>query len=170
VLFYSERYLHLEKMRKPPFSFSQDADSVTLLITALHLRERDIQFFVGEHEFRFLCEPYALKLSLDGPVVEDGSEKASYCLETGVLRVTLPKKNPGQLFASPQVLVDPDEELFVAEESEGTKDRPPVYYGFNNHYSGVFRGLEDFDVLELADPEGATLEERRLLRLVAEET
>lgn len=163
-------------MRKPRFVFSQDESSVTLSLSGLHhLRQQDLEFFVGDHEFRFLCAPFALKLAFDGALVpDDGAETASYCLETGVLRVTLTKRDQGQVFAEPRLLVDPDEELFASDdddgEGKGDDDRPPVYYGFNNHYTGVFRGLEDYDILELGDPEGVPPEQRRLLRQVAEET
>jgi protein SHQ1 len=132
-----------------------------------YLREQDIQFLVGEREFHFLAQPYALKLALGGEVVEDGSETARYCLETGRLTVRLPKKTLGQVFEPPTV-IENGGEMEVGEEN--AVPHAPVYYGFNSHHTGVFVGLEEYDILELPDPERVTPQERRLLRVVAEES
>ncbi len=39
-------------------------------IQARHLRERDIQFFFGDHEFRFLAPPYCLRLHFAQRIAE----------------------------------------------------------------------------------------------------
>jgi protein SHQ1 len=154
---------------RPVYEFAQDEDTVTLTLVVRYLREQDIQFLVGEREFHFLAQPYALKLALGGEVVEDGSETARYCLETGRLTVRLPKKTLGQVFEPPTVIENEEGEL-MEEGEENAAPHAPVYYGFNSHHSGVFAGLEEYDVLELPDPERVTSEERRLLRVVAEES
>jgi hypothetical protein len=45
-----------------------------------------------------------------------------------------------------------------------------VVYGFNNRYSQVFRGLQDWEeeIIELPDPESTPAAERTSLRLLTE--
>ncbi len=142
---------------------------MTLVLAVRYLRQQDIEFHVGGREFVFATAPYALRLALGGEVAEDGSEEASYCVESGSLTVRLPKQIAGSVFGDPVVVeIECLEDMEMEEEDK--EERTPVYYGFNSHYTGVFLGLTEYDVTELPEPEKSGAEERRLLRAVAEES
>lgn len=53
---------------------------------------------VNEHEFKFYGSPYFLRLSFPGKVHEDGTEKASYDISSGLLTIRLPKVDQDQHF------------------------------------------------------------------------
>lgn len=115
--------------------------------------------------------PYELMLTFGHCIVEDGSERATYDLDRGILVVRLPKANHGQVFADldsvkPQQHNDGQEQEQQGEEEE----QQGVMYGFNGQYCGVFKGLEklDVDLLELPDPETTPPEQRTALRILAE--
>ena len=72
-------------MHQPEFTCSQDDSFVFLHLKVKYLREQDIQFFMSEREFRFVAPPYTLQMEFEQAITEDGSEKATYCVESGVL-------------------------------------------------------------------------------------
>lgn len=158
-------------MFRPVFTLTQDESFVHVHLVVRYLRPDDIKFFLGEHEFRFLAMPYALKLHFNECIEEDGSEKASYCVESGTLTVRLPKQTEGQHFTQldqPDQLVEEDPH----SEAAGNESRESFHYGFNNQYSGVFKGLENFEeeILESPEPESTSPEDRVELRILAEES
>ena len=156
----------------PHFELIQDETCLSLQIRAKYLRQQDMEFYFGEKEFRFFCPPFSLHLEFDKCIEEDGTEKAMYCLDTGVLSVRIPKKNKGEVFADLDCLskLIKRSELQVDEEdAQAERDEERSYYGFNNHYNQVFRGLEHFDVLELDKPETTSASERKMMRVIAEE-
>jgi hypothetical protein len=107
--------------------------------------------------------------------VPQRSEKATYCVESGLLTVRIPKETEGEIFTnldSVTKLVRQNPLLEAAEEEKKETVEGTVYYGFNNHYSGVFKGLKalEEDVIEVPDPEVLDSDARRQMRTLAEET
>ncbi len=174
-------------MLRPEFVFSQSVSAVCVEVRAARTRASEVALHVDDEGrvLRVLCPPWALALRLAGPVCDqDTQASAEYCQDSGLLTVRLPKKTPGQHFAEPEVVREErwwegegeqkereeKEEAEAEAVAEAREKAPPVYYGFNNHYTDVFRGLEDYDILELGDPEGVLPEERQIMRMAAEET
>lgn len=163
-------------MRTPLFSVDQEEDCLMVRIKAKYIREQDCKFFFGDKEFHFLCAPYSLRLQFDKEIEEDGTEGARYCVESGTLSVRVPKKVKGTAFGDldcvSKLLARGSSKDGEDERGEGEDERGErVYYGFNNHYSEVFAGLENFDedIIELPRPEHTSPDERKILRTLAEE-
>jgi hypothetical protein len=155
--------------RRAPFEWRQDEAAVEVAVGAGLARQEEVELFVGAHELRVLCAPWALLLRFAQPVLPDLASH-SFCALSARLRLRLPKATPGLLYDPPReerMLHMHSEQEEQQEQEEHQQQR---YYGFNSQYSDVFRGLEEYDVLELPDPERTAPQERRLLRLVAEET
>lgn len=158
--------------RQPKFCVRQDEDFLVIEAEAPYLRASDVRFYLGDREMRLLCPPYALQLSLPGEVDEDGREKAQYCPVTGSLVIHLPKRQRGIDFDLSNVAdwVVPD--ALAGDDRASNEQAPTYHYGFNAQYSGVFRGLEQFEeeILESPEPETTSPIDRVELRTLAEDS
>ncbi|KAG0364658.1 SHQ1 protein-domain-containing protein [Gamsiella multidivaricata] len=192
-------------MITPTFTVSQDDDSVTIVITAPHIKTQNVDFEVDGPVFKFNLKPYFLRLTFPGNVVDDERAKATYNVGAGELTVILPKESPGEHFpdldmltkllvrkgdlAEKQIKRPLIEVISSGDTLEGTQkleidenfdwEMPQeirqeifseVRYGFNNRYSGFFTHVQETpnDVLDVYDPEHATLETRRQNRIQRE--
>lgn len=76
----------------PIFEVKQDEEFVTVEMRVPHLKVSSFDFYIDKTTFKFYGKPYFLRLVFTKELVEDGREKASYDVSTGLLTVNLPKK------------------------------------------------------------------------------
>ncbi|KAI9479108.1 hypothetical protein LPJ78_005575 [Coemansia sp. RSA 989] len=91
-------------MITPRFSVRQDETSVYVEIHAPHVRAQTIEFDVEDDQFKFFANPYYLRLTFPGKVVEDEKSTASLDAASGNITVALSKQNPGEEFANLDLL------------------------------------------------------------------
>ena len=92
-------------MLTPVFHVSQDEEWVLVHMAVHHVRTEDMDFFVGEREFKFHCTPYFLSLHFDGDLdATGGRERSEYDPITGNLTVYLPKAETGHIFGDLDML------------------------------------------------------------------
>eukprot|EP01049_Picozoa_sp_SAG25_P013172 SAG25_NODE_1965_length_2086_cov_0.904378_2_plen_399_part_00 len=85
-------------MITPRFQVRQDTDFVVVTIRVRSVKVDAMEFYVLDHEFKFYCRPYFLRLNFPHALVEDGREGATYDPMLGEIVCTLPKAEPGQDF------------------------------------------------------------------------
>eukprot|EP00041_Stephanoeca_diplocostata_P010076 m.159924 g.159924 ORF g.159924 m.159924 type:complete len:631 (+) comp18008_c0_seq1:246-2138(+) len=85
-------------MITPVFRLTQDANFVTVLIKAPHIRTSEIDFYISDTEFKFYAKPYFLRLRFESEIVEDGTETCKYDIDEGLITTQLPKKHKGEYF------------------------------------------------------------------------
>ena len=79
-------------MITPVFEVDQNEDFVIVKMRAPHIKVNTFDFYIQERTFKFYGKPYFLRLVFSSPLVEDGREKASFDVDTGLLTVLLPKQ------------------------------------------------------------------------------
>lgn len=79
-------------MITPIFEIDQDQDFVIVKLRAPHIKVNTFDFYIENKTFKFYGKPYFLRLVFPSSLVEDGREKASYDIDTGIVTVLLPKK------------------------------------------------------------------------------
>lgn len=183
----------------PIFVCEQDESFVIVSITLSALcKVTKAAFSILDHQFTFHCAPYYLRLKFDQRIAEGRGERATYAIETHVLTVYIPKECRGEAFTqldNPAYLIATDRErrqlvrVVGAADADGEEEETefcqqlPSHrgavegcgdYGFAGGFSGVFNALDPdvvADVLDLPkNPDETTTEERRQLRLQAENT
>ena len=85
----------------PRFTLQQSEDFVEIVIRVPHIRVTNSEFHIDGKDFTFYCKPYFLKLTLPHEIYDDDDTcKAVYNPDEdkGVIRVTIPKKEPGLHF------------------------------------------------------------------------
>lgn len=85
-------------MITPRFTLSQTDDFVIAHIDAPYVKFSEGEMYMEGNEFSFFCKPYHLKLYFSSEVIEDGSETASYDVDTGKFEVKIPKTEKGTVF------------------------------------------------------------------------
>jgi len=91
-------------MITPVFEVDQNEDFVIVKMRAPHIKVNTFDFYIQERTFKFYGKPYFLRLVFSSPLVEDGREKASFDVDTGLLTVLLPKQNKGEEFSDLDLL------------------------------------------------------------------
>jgi len=86
-------------MITPVFEVKQNEEFVIVEMRTPHLKVSSFDFYIEENVFKFFGKPYFLRLVFPAKLVEDGREKASYDVTSGILSVQLPKFNTGEVFA-----------------------------------------------------------------------
>lgn len=79
-------------MITPVFEITQDDNFVIVHLRAPHIKVNTFDFYIEERTFKFYGKPYFLRLVFPSDLIEDGREKATYDIETGIVTVNLPKK------------------------------------------------------------------------------
>lgn len=79
-------------MITPVFEITQEENFIILRLRVPHLKVSSFDFYIEEDTFKFSGKPYFLRLIFPSPLIEDGSETASYNIDTGILTLNLPKK------------------------------------------------------------------------------
>ncbi|XP_059246144.1 protein SHQ1 homolog [Mustela nigripes] len=85
-------------MLTPAFDLSQDPDFLTIAIRVPYARVSEFDVYFEGVDFKFYANPYFLRLTLPGRVVENGIEQGSYDTDKGIFTIRLPKETPGQHF------------------------------------------------------------------------
>jgi hypothetical protein len=85
-------------MITPKFDVTQDDDFVIVRLVVPYAKLEEMDFYLVGTEFKFVMQPYFLRLTLPSDIVEDGREKAVHQRETSTLEVFLPKLRPGEVF------------------------------------------------------------------------
>ncbi|KAJ2345953.1 hypothetical protein GGF43_005092, partial [Coemansia sp. RSA 2618] len=91
-------------MITPKFSVRQDETSVYVTIHAAHVRAQSIEFDVEDDQFKFFANPYYLRLTFPGKIVEDEKSTAKFDASSGDILVTLSKQTPGEEFENLDLL------------------------------------------------------------------
>lgn len=81
-------------MLTPTFSADQTNEFVILTLKCPLIKAQNVEIDVNGPEFHFYGHPYFLRLIFPHSLVEDGREKTSYNIETGILRLEIPKLEP----------------------------------------------------------------------------
>ena len=88
-------------MITPVFEIDQEEEFVVVKLRAPHIKVQSFDFYVEGSTFKFFGHPYFLRLVFSSELVEDGREKASYDVDSGIVTVLLPKKvSLSSLYAS----------------------------------------------------------------------
>jgi protein SHQ1 len=153
------------KMLTPKFKLDQDQEFLFISIHCPFIKAQEVEIDISGTDFRFYCHPYFLRLHLPAPLVENGKEKSSYCVDSGDISLSVPKLNFGEHFKDLDMLtklLDIKQERKVADsrpkiemmdgDAEFSEDvevdwnfqqtpQPEILhtsstYGFNNLYSG----------------------------------
>eukprot|EP00002_Diphylleia_rotans_P003841 TRINITY_DN12722_c0_g1_i2.p1 TRINITY_DN12722_c0_g1~~TRINITY_DN12722_c0_g1_i2.p1 ORF type:complete len:445 (+),score=107.55 TRINITY_DN12722_c0_g1_i2:57-1391(+) len=85
-------------MITPRFQVTQEANFVVVEIHAPYIKSDVAEFDISGCEFRFHAKPFFLRLRFPHPIKEDGSETATYDIDSGMMAVRLPKETPGLHF------------------------------------------------------------------------
>ncbi|KAJ1952243.1 hypothetical protein EC988_003658 [Linderina pennispora] len=91
-------------MITPKFSVQQDDTTVTVVITAPHVRAATIELDVNGDQLTFYAAPYYLRLTFPGRVVEDENSKAQLDHGSNNITVILTKETPGEVFENLDML------------------------------------------------------------------
>ncbi|KAJ2452212.1 hypothetical protein EV183_003070 [Coemansia sp. RSA 2336] len=108
-------------MITPRFSVRQDETRVYVEIHAPHVRAQTIEFDVEDDQFKFFANPYYLRLTFPGKVVEDEKSTASLDAASGNITVALSKQTPGEKFANLDLL---SSLLATRREKEAESSQP----------------------------------------------
>ncbi|XP_067907604.1 protein SHQ1 homolog [Heterodontus francisci] len=85
-------------MITPAFDLSQEPDFLSIIIHVPYANVNEVDLYVDGVDFKFYAKPYFLRLTLPGKIVEDGRERASYDVDTGIFTIKVPKETPGEYF------------------------------------------------------------------------
>jgi protein SHQ1 len=77
-------------MITPTFVVSQTADFVIIELKCPFIKAQNVQIDVDHKQLRFYANPYFIKLNWTHPLVQDGTEKSSYDIDTGIVRLQYP--------------------------------------------------------------------------------
>ena len=91
-------------MLTPQFELEQFDDYLLITIKAPYIKTNDVEIYMEDNEFKFYVKPYFLRLYFPCDVIEDGQEKAEYDISTGIFKIQVPKKNPGEYFPNMDML------------------------------------------------------------------
>ncbi|TDL27559.1 SHQ1-domain-containing protein [Rickenella mellea] len=91
-------------MITPTFSCSQSTTSVTVNIYVPAVRASDVEIHVDGTLLSVHVNPYFLRLTLPGRVLEDDASDAEYDPSSGYLKVTLTKEESGEEFKGLDIL------------------------------------------------------------------
>lgn len=171
-------------MITPRFQVFQDHTTVTITIRAPHCDLNELDVYIEDEVFIFVCKPYFLRLNLPGRIVDDSAQKSSYDAESGEFSFTYPKAVPGEDFKDldlitkllcPKVRVTEGSRQIEILASEPATAREEQHEETNVKFGFAMRGGYDFEyvnsefreVLEV-NPYTTSLEDRKKLRLVNE--
>ncbi|KAH1023102.1 hypothetical protein HUJ04_012375 [Dendroctonus ponderosae] len=167
-------------MITPRFHLSQDENSVTISIRAPYCSLSQLEIDVDE-------EPYYLRLTLPGKIVEDERSKSSFDTDSGEFLFTYHKEQPGEYFKDLELItklltvkVDahcekgtiPIEVISEhdTEPGESIVSNPEFGYGFALRNSNDFMKVSSaFDDIFEVNPCEVSLKERRKLRIQYEQ-
>lgn len=79
-------------MITPIFEVKQNEEFIIVEMRVPHLKVSTFDFYIEKGTFKFYGKPYFLRLEFQKELVEDGREKSTYDISTGLLTVHLPKK------------------------------------------------------------------------------
>ena len=85
-------------MLTPVFSLDQNDDFLFITLKCPYIKATEVVIDLQDHEFQFYAKPYFLRLKLPGNCIEDGREKSSYDISSGLVKLSLPKLVPGEFF------------------------------------------------------------------------
>ncbi|PAV84585.1 hypothetical protein WR25_10124 [Diploscapter pachys] len=111
-------------MITPNFKLSQDDENLTIEIEAAHGELASFDLDYGGDLLHFSCSPYYLRLHLTGQIVDfaEGKGHISHDVETGIFKITAPKKTPGQFFPRLEMIT----ELLRPQKPRSSGDQPMV--------------------------------------------
>lgn len=183
-------------MITPQFEVEQDQDFVYVNIRAPYIKATNLEFEVVDERFVFSLQPYYLRLTFPGKLVEDERMESSYDLATSTIKCRVAKATPGQEFEDLDMLTKllakkTSIEKPLIEEVNGEPQPPQVEeidweieqalpdasiseekYGFNDQYSGIMGVvIEDGqnDINEIPEPEKTSVKQRLLINSTADE-
>jgi protein SHQ1 len=98
-------------MITPIFSLRQDDNTVTIELHCKYIKAVNVEMVIDQNSFYFHCKPYYLRyktalcsLHFNASLTEDGTEKSSYNVDTGVITLQIPKLVPGEFFTDLDLL------------------------------------------------------------------
>uniref|UniRef100_A0A7S4IA85 CS domain-containing protein n=1 Tax=Vannella robusta TaxID=1487602 RepID=A0A7S4IA85_9EUKA len=128
-------------MITPVFEIEQNADFLVVRLRAPHIKVNTFDFYIEDKTFKFYGKPYFLRLVFPCSLVEDGREKATYDIDSGIVTISLPKKNAGEHFEDLDLLT------LLKKKEDPSKQKTPAISVINemeNNASGTFH-LSDTD-------------------------
>jgi protein SHQ1 len=85
-------------MLTPVFSLDQNDEFLFIELKCPYIKATEVVIDLQDFEFQFYAKPYFLRLKLPGNCIEDGREKSSYDISSGLVKLALPKLVPGENF------------------------------------------------------------------------
>ena len=184
-------------MITPTFNLSQNNDFILLQLTCPYIKSQECSIDINGSILCFNCHPYFLRLEFTAQLIEDGREKSSYALESGILSLELPKAIPGQVFLDLDLitnLMDKKVDLLMKGSvrpsiqilnQEATEEEEMDWtfstisenqsfvssYGFNNLYQGYSQHITELarELIDVLDLDQSSPSSRRQNRLDAEQ-
>ncbi|PRT52525.1 Protein shq1 [Wickerhamiella sorbophila] len=186
-------------MITPQFEVDQDQDFIYVKIRAPYIKASNVEFEVVDERFVFSLQPYYLRLTFPGKLIEDERLESSYDLSTSTIKCRVAKAVPGQEFEDLDMLTkllakkaqvskpvieevgdsaqsaQPPQVDEIDWEVEQVLPEPSISeqkYGFNDQYSQIMGVvIEDGqnDINEIPEPEKTSIQQRLLINSTADE-
>ncbi|KAI8928564.1 SHQ1 protein-domain-containing protein [Entophlyctis helioformis] len=86
------------KMLTPRFSLTQTDEFIELQLECPYIKAQEVEIDVDGCDFKFFAHPYFLRLTMPHRLIEDGRERSSYDIGTGIVSLKIPKETLGQQF------------------------------------------------------------------------
>jgi len=88
----------------PQFDVRQDAQFVDVDVRLPYVKVSLIELDINGDTLELYARPYFLRLVLPGNIIEDGREYSEYDVDSQLLKIKLPKENPGEIFQGLELL------------------------------------------------------------------
>ncbi|XP_066155523.1 protein SHQ1 homolog [Euwallacea fornicatus] len=85
-------------MITPRFKLSQEENCITINVRAPYCNLSELEIYVEDNVFLFVCKPYYLRLTLPGEILEDENSKSSFDTDSGEFSFTFTKVISGENF------------------------------------------------------------------------